>query len=356
MENRIEAPALALTEQQRRTKALAMKFANMSKWQHKLAGTSTLYYRFFLNSKTFTNYRAGDRVLLGRQFGGFGDALVISCLINEIHDRYGCDVVYCCRETYMELYRNTPFVKCLPYDALHFQADVDEEKLMIRSKVANLYQIAIDLTVPCHIWEELFFEQGITKWQNRLDMWGNWTGLYDFPKQARTCIQITEEEIEQARKKYLPHTHGKPVVVFCLTSANYHKDYTKYASLLHNQITKAGYHVLVLGDKSKLLKMNAVTTQTKREFLALMKQATFAVCVDSAGFHAAGIFGIPVFGLFMTNDGECYSKYYPSAVPIQLCEKKCIWNYCKHPDCAPKNSSEIILSKIREAGFLDGKV
>lgn len=336
---------LVLTDSLKRTRELAMRIAKANKITRAQSGINK-YYRFYDGSKNnFEHYVSGDKVLILRQYGGFGDAIILSCLLNEINKRYDCPIVYGCRETYMEFYNNVPFVSCIPFDLVHFGGTVTKE-CKIASKVTNLYDIIIDLTVPCHIWEELFFDPLVNKWRNRLDMWGNWCGLYDFESPS-TCIKLMPEEINHANSYYIKR-NSKPVAVVSLTSANIHKDFTAEAPMLINGLTDMGYQVLHVGDPSKLSKIKTVHAKTKREFLAIMAAAEIVVSVDSAALHAASVFGTRTYGLFSTNDGKAYCKYYPNTTPIQLCEKKCIWRYCtdtKAP-CYPKGSARKILDVI----------
>lgn len=333
---------MVLSERAQRTKALAQRIAKMSK----RSKSAQLFYRFYEGSHGFRNYSPGDKVLIKRQFGGFGDHLILSCLLNEIRKRYGCNITFACRETFMELYRGVPFVNCLPYDITHLDGSVLPSG-KIRTRVTALYDIIIDLTVPCHIWEELVFDKSDCHWRNRLDMWGNWCDLYDFDN-IETCIRITDDEKNNVRQKF---HKGRKLAVLSPVSANIHKDFYQAPKLMHI-LEEAGYTVVPIGDVPKIPKMKLYRFQSKRDFLALMSIADLVISVDTAAFHAGAVMGAKTYGLFNTNNGQCYSKYYPTATPIQLCDKMCIFKYCTPKSCFPKNSIDVIVSKLKEDNML----
>ena len=356
MQRRVTCQGAKITEEGALALQLANNIVNISKKLRKAATTkdTSRFYRYYRCRKTsVADLVPGDKVLLLRQHGGVGDILVMTQLLNEFARRYPkCDLTFACREGFHSLFKDVKGINIFPYEMVHFDGWVEDGSDLFHTAVTDCYDMVMDLTIPCHVWEEIMFDPQLCQFRNRLDMWGNWIGMYDFPRNVKSCVRIGVDDIQHVMERYIKPVDNSPIAIVAPTSANVHKDYLFYSELIA-ALAKHGYHVVAVGERQKMRKAkNVIHTSTYREFLSLFYAANLVVSVDSAAFHAGGIAEAKTFGIFNTNDGVTYSRYYPTAVPIQVCDKRCIWKYCTPGNCIGRRQHEIVMSTLREHGVL----
>lgn len=306
------------------------------------------YRLVYHDKRSLLNIRPGESILITRKYGGLGDILIVSCLINELLKRYPENpLTLATPKRYHELFRRVRGLSLLDWEAVH-EASTEVRGGVIKNEVAEQYEVAEDVSTPCHLIEGVYkyfggYDGPIIP-QNRLEMWGNWIGVYDIDA-PETCIHLTGGEIARAKTQYkLPENLAIIAPVSALDAKNYY-DWPELARALEAY----GLNVVILGDKRKLdvRSWPIIQAAGPRDFLAVVANAAVVVSVDSAALHAAGIQRVPGVGLFNVNDGPAYCKFYPSVVPVDLCAKDspCILSRvheCQrkhprtgHPTCYP---------------------
>jgi len=280
------------------------------------------YRLVYHDRRSLLNIRPGESILITHKYGGLGDILIVSCLINELLKRYPENpLTLATPRRYHELFRRVRGLALLDWEAVH-EASTEVRGGVIKNEVAERFDVAEDVSTPCHLIEGVYkyfggYDGPIIA-QNRLEMWGNWIGVYDIDA-PETCVHLTGGEIARAKTQYkLPDNLAIIAPASALDAKNYY-DWPDLARALEAY----GWSVVILGDKRKLdvRSWPIIQAAGPRDFLAVVANAGVVVSVDSAALHAAGIQRVPCVGLFNVNDGVTYCKYYPSVVPVDLCAK-----------------------------------
>lgn len=307
-------------------------------------------YRYYDSLKTFHDHLTkDDRIMIVRRTGGFGDNLIISCLLQRIHDMYPENgLSFACCSAYESLYSQTPWLSTIAAEFLTTAETILPERF-IKSPLSKGYSVIEDVTVPCHAWERIFLGHNKTdgglKWRNRLDMWSNWIGIYGYTE-ANTCIKISSSVLNLTRHKYF--TEPGKLAIMCPIGSERMKTYTHYLELGRN-LQRMGYNVYILAKRGEAGQYFNGTIEAKdfKEYLAIIQLSDLVVTVDTAALHAAGVFKKRAYGLFTFNDGKAYCKYYPTVTPIQLCRHPCLRNGCKAKTCYDDGSIGRISELIR---------
>jgi len=309
----------------------------------------------FGGKRIFANIRNGDKILIIRKYGGFGDILICSYLLSVIHEKYpDNELTFSTPTGHHEWFRGIPWLKLIKYDGV-FENYRQIRGGVIQSEVADRYDIVEDVSTPCHIWESLFggfgFDKNGLKWQNRIEIWGHWIGINNI-KNPKSCIKIRNKEIKDARDKYVPELNGKPLCILAPMSALKEKNYPYYRQIENELSSK--YRVIYMAYPEQI--PGAIKTKTLREMTALVGAADLVVAVDSAIMHAAAVMNRPCVGIFNINDGETYCKFYPTVHPVQLCDTPCIMKRAHECDangkrvdqiCYRPNSVTTVMAKVR---------
>jgi len=312
----------------------------------------------FGDTKLIRDARAGDKIMIIRKYGGLGDILISSYLLNEIHRRYPNNpLYYAVPHGYHEMFRNVKWLNLVDY-ARVYESYHQVRGGVIKAEIVKDYEVVEDISTPCHVWESLFgvfnYDQHL-KWQNRIEIWGHWIGINDITN-PKSCIRISKREIEAARKKHFKQ-NGKPICLVSPISALTTKDYP-----YHYELVKAlsnRYKVLYFGEPKKL--PGAIKADTFREFLAIIGAADLVISVDTAQLHGGAIMRTKTYGLFNINDGQTYCKWYPTVTPIQLCDTPCIMKKAWECDangkrvgkiCYKPESIKVICDRLRKDGML----
>lgn len=312
---------------------------------------------YFHDKASLWDIRPGQKILIIRKYGGLGDVLICSYLLQAIHERFPDNpLTFANPRRYRDLFEGIPWLNFLEYD------DIFKDYNFIRggviaNEVTAQYDVVEDVSTPCHIWEATFkafvFDRDGLMWRNRLDIWGNWVGVYGF-NEPKSCVTISRDEVKRARGKFFGNA-ANPCLLAPMSALD-SKDYPYYNELKAG-LERKGWNVFLAGNKKWMVEREPrppLSADSNRELLAMAGAADLVVTVDSAFLHATGIMGTPGVGIFNINDGAAYCKYYPNITPVQLCDKPCImlyahqcqWDYSMRKTCYPRNSVEQILAAV----------
>jgi len=312
---------------------------------------------YFHDKSSLWDIQPGQKILIIRKYGGLGDILICSYLLQAIHERFPDNpLTFANPRRYRDLFEGVDWLHFLEYD------DIFKDYNFIRggviaNEVTEQYDVVEDVSTPCHIWEATFknfdFDRAGLLWRNRLDVWGNWVGVYGFDKPT-SCINIHPGEVKRARGKFFGNA-ANPLLLAPMSALDA-KDYPFYDEL-RSRLVQLGWNVFLAGNKKYFMEREPVPplyAQNNRELLAMVGAADHVVTVDSAFLHATGIMGTPGAGIFNINDGATYCKYYPNITPVQLCDRPCIMLYCHQcqydyqmrKTCYPKDSVDRILAAV----------
>ena len=284
---------------------------------------------FSTKRSSLQDLRPGEKLLVLRKYGGLGDILISSMIFPDLHDQFpDIHITYACPAGYHTLFDRSGLA-LEKYETVWRNA-INFHRANVQTPVLSQYDLIEDISYPCHAWETLFTQlnghlrdlvdgQGGNglRWRNRVDMWSRWMGLK--VQHARTCITITEEEKQQARA--LLKTK-KPVLVLSPISNSRTKNFAWYRELAR-KLLGLGYEIRGLHTEP----LDGVQTLSRlplRMMGAICAVADMIVSVDSSTFHWGGILGVKTVGVFNTNCGETYCKYYPTARWVQTCSTPCI--------------------------------
>lgn len=270
----------------------------------------------------------GEKFLIVRKYGGLGDILIASMIFPMLADQYpGIRTVFACPREYHPLFDGSG-LELVAYEdvwALHGMTDAIGG---VRAKILERYDLIEDISFPCHTWQNFFIAYGgidgnpALKWRNRLDMWANWFGLS--VRDPRTNIVIRRDEIEQARRLIEGIVgRNRPACLLAPFSRSRTKSYPWFERLAC-RLADEGFAVLLLHPKRAPSSIPTLTHLPLRAMGAACAAADLVVSVDSAAFHWGGILRRPTVGIYNTNDGATYARYYPTARTVQACPTPCI--------------------------------
>ncbi len=271
--------------------------------------------------------RPGERLLIIRKYGGLGDILISSMLFPDLRDQYpDIHVTYALPHQYFSLFEGTGLT-LYPYEQVFSGVTHDAHRGTVKSEFLEQFDLVEDISIPCHVWENLFTRFGGVdggyglKWRNRLDMWSRWMGLT--VRNPRTIIILTDGERDAARQR-LRRYGPPPYLLLAPFTGNRTKNYPWFQEL--GQALAKEWTVLLLHSTSLNVEVGIpmLSGLTIRAMGAVAAVADMIVTSDTAAFHWGGILGTPTVGLFNVNDGATYCKYYPKAVAVQCCDTPCI--------------------------------
>lgn len=297
-----------------------------------------------------------DRILIIRKYGGLGDVIASSIVIQEVLARFPENhVTYCLPSKYHTLFqgiKNLTLVDAGKYLRPH----ACYKGGLVKPELLHNFQVVEDISASCHVHEQIFTHfgfdrKGVMRWRNRSDIWATWIGLAITA--GRSCISTSQRQVSEARVRYYPKGANKTCAV-CPTSANAIKDWRNYHNVAE-ALRKAGWGVTMFSDRIR----GAVRCSGAMDFLLAIEAADLVITVDSAALHAAGVRNVSAYSLFSINDGPAYCKYYPTVTPLQLCDTPCILfgtNVCQQRkqlgDCYGFRSVGVIINKLEEDGLL----
>ena len=312
---------------------------------------------YFHDKASLWDIQPGQKILIIRKYGGLGDVLICSYLLQAIHERFPDNpLTFANPRRYRDLFDNVSWLHFLEYDDIFKDYNFIRGGVIV-NEITEQYDIVEDVSTPCHIWETNFksfdFDRDGLLWRNRLDIWGNWIGVYGFDN-AQSCIKILPAEIKRMRAKCFGNQ--KHTCIVAPMSALDSKDFPYYDALC-DALKAHGYNVKLAGNKKYFVEQQhhaPLMAASNRELVAMTGAADLIVTVDSAFLHAAGITGTQGVGIFNINDGATYCKYYPTVTPVQLCDKPCImlhahqcqWDIGHRKTCYPKDSVERIMAAV----------
>ena len=264
--------------------------------------------------------KPGEKLLILLEHAGIGDHLIASLLFPAIQEQYPhVHVTYACPRRFHDLFAGSG-LSLLSHD------------VPVQPAWLEVYHLIEDINVPCHAWERFFVAHGGTngtggnglKWRNRLDIFSRWFGLRVSTPQ--TCIRIREEERAEARRILSRTGVGrKPVCLLAPFSASPAKCYPWFSALATG-LTAKGWAVRLLHPQRVPAPVPTLAGLSIRQMGAVCSVADLIVSVDSAAFHWGGILRRPTVGIFNSNEGVAYCRYYPTASPVQTCSTPCIHN------------------------------
>lgn len=316
---------------------------------------------YFHSGKTIRNSTKGDKLLLIRKYGGLGDIIISSCVIQSIHDNAPhVDLTFATPAGYHMLFlHHLPWLKLLDYDKI-YSSYSNVRAGVISNQITAQYDIVEDISTPCHIWEQTFTYfggyNGPLKWRSRQEMWTEWIGLYGCAS-GKSCITLEASEYIMARQKCWKGGTGiRGYAAICPESANDMKSWNGWDKV-KKELEKSGFNVSVFHVRGKV--RGDTRAGSVREFFAAMAAADVVVTVDSAALHAAGVSGTKCYALFGHNDGATYCKHYPSATAIQRCLTPCILSGaddCRKRkqlgDCYGAGAGDAIIEQMRIDGVI----
>ena len=269
--------------------------------------------------------RPGETLLLIRKYGGLGDILIQSMMLPDLRNQFPeVAVTYAPPRKYHALFEGSG-ITLRAYEEV-FAETRFYHRGGVRADLLDEYDLIEDLSIPCHVWENLFAMYGGVdgghglKWRNRLDMWSRWIGLT--PRHPRTCITIRPEEREAARRR-LKARSTKPPLIFAPFAANVTKSYPWMPEVIAG--LSEDWTVFTMHDRSLPPDLGrTLTGLTIRQMGAACAEAAQIVAVDTSVFHWGGILGRPTLGLFNVNDGAAYARYYPTVRIMQCCDTPCL--------------------------------
>lgn len=282
---------------------------------------------FVTRRSRLTDLRPGEKLLVIRKYGGFGDILILSMLFPDLRDQYPhIDVTFALPQRFFPLFDGTGLA-LLPYESCFLNHVHDPVRGTVRSEFLSGFDLIEDLSNPCHRWQNLFIKHGGIdgghglKWRNRLDMWSRPMGLT--VKNPRTIIRITDAERAAAKGK-LNRFGPPPHLILAPFTGSLPKNYPWFLELA--AALKRDWTVVILRQQHPEtgLGFRTLSGLSARGMGAACAAADMIVSGDTAAFHWGGILGVPTVGLFATNDGATYCKYYPSATFVQCCDTPCI--------------------------------
>lgn len=260
---------------------------------------------------------SGETICLFRDFGGIGDIVIQSFLIKTILDQYpDISVDYAIPHLFHSLFEKTnhPRFRLLDY------TDVLCKEIHRRDKqceeIHSRYALFKDISRPCIKYERALVDNNMScmKPINRLEMWAYHVGI-DIPDNPSSILHVDPDDIPElpAKSVGIAYRSNMPV-----------KDWTELVRV-YQYLEENGYIPFFI-DNRVIGSYRFIEANSLYDLLASVNAFDFIISVDTAVFHIAGAFNKPVVGLFNINDGEAYSKYYPSASFINTCikEKPCI--------------------------------
>lgn len=304
-------------------------------------------YRYYDSAKSFHDpLTKNDKIMIIRRTGGVGDTVIISCLLQRIHEMYPENhIAYACPGSLETLFYRTPWLGTFAAEVLT-TAETILPARYIKSPLYKGYNVIEDVTIPCHAWERTFIACGKTdgglRWRNRLDVWSNWIGIHGY-ETAETCIVISDKMKEKVREKYFSEADG-PIAILNPLGSERMKSYEHWLEL-GRQVQRLGYSVYLLGAAGAMPPhfYGTITAKDFAELMTIVSLADLVVTVDTATLHMAGVLKKKTVGLFMFNDGQAYCKYYPTVKYLQLCPTPCLRNGCSRKTCyGPDSLAQIV--------------
>lgn len=277
----------------------------------------SLGFKFSMEGSTVSmleDYNDGGRILVLRKLGGLGDILMQSQIFPEIRKRYPkSEINFAIPKVYHSI-----FDGCRDIDRIIDKADI--ESRLYKIVAAAEFDFISDITSSCVVGEhEDLKSQGFIS-RSRQEIWAESMGLFD-GEYKETSIVIPESEVLQARKKYFPEV-SKPIVCVSPISAERTRAYPIAHTL--NLISKLerDYHVVYMDSEThKYIPCQQIVAPDFREMGAIIKNLACVISVDTGPLHYAGIFGIPVIGIFGVTDHYPRLKHYIGYGFQGKCEK-----------------------------------
>ena len=284
--------------------------------------------QFATRRSRLDDLRPGEKLLLIRKYGGLGDILISSMIFPMLADQYPqIRISYACPLRYHPVFQGSG-LRLIPYEAVWSGRDVQLHRGNVRREILDRYDLIEDISIPCHVWENVFVAYGGIdgghglKWRNRLDMWARWFGLRII--NPRTNIVIREDERAAARVRLARTVRSdRPVCLIAPWSVNRRKNYPWFEDLASGLI-RDGWAVALLHDRRFPVALPMLSGLSYRLMGAACAAADLIISVDTAAFHWGGILGRPTVGIFNVNDGAVYCRYHPTARFVQTCATPCI--------------------------------
>ena len=111
---------------------------------------------YFHDKASLWDVRPGQKILIIRKYGGLGDILIASYLLQAVHERFPDNpLTFANPRRYRDLFDGVDWLHFLEYD------DIFKEYSWIRggviaNEITEQYDVVEDISTPCHVWEVSF--------------------------------------------------------------------------------------------------------------------------------------------------------------------------------------------------------
>ncbi len=291
--------------------------------------------------------RNHDSIVLYRDIGGIGDAVMITGAITEIKRGLGKNIkIVVATIPYVSpVFYHNPDVNWIidssQFDKKHADGAVDygSGKNVLRSVVEKHGAIFIGLSHPCPSSQYEAINEPLPKRKTQIikSRQELFSEACDVKFKRGDCrIYLSQNEIDSFHEPF------ENYIVFHTKSnsrsrnlPNYHIDYlTSLLSKKFNVVLLSHEYRYRLGKYKNVVKMDHAPL---REIIITIALSDMVVGVDSMGLHVGGGCGVPLYGIFGTIDPEMRLSAYHNAswfTGYNRCRRKpcwyhpCIFNFC----------------------------
>lgn len=305
------------------------------------------------------NINNKESIVIYRDVGGIGDAVMITGAIHGLRKEWGSDIIiiiatipYCAPVFYYN-----PDVDYIidssQFDRVHKDGKVDYGggKNICRSVFESAGSLFISLSHECPCSEyESANEPGISKSRQRL--FAEACGL---KYHKGYCKVYTDSEELEGIKDLIPY--DKYIVYQCKSTERsrnipgYHNK--KLIHILSRKLNDIGYGLVILSYNSNIRGSNItnISDVSLRNSISIISRSIMLVGIDSMGVHIAGACGVPVYGIFGPTDPEMRLSDYSNTAwykGYSKCKREpcwyhpCLLNFCMRSISMDDLASDIV--------------
>jgi len=235
-----------------------------------------------------------DRILIYRQYGGLGDMLMMRMIFEDFKNIYPKNKLYfACPSSLIDSVIDHPFL-----DGIFDFEFVDRN---------DFY--TYDVSHACTRYE---IYKGSNADKHRSDIWAESCGIE--LTNHNMHISLSNNEVEFGKNKLKEFDNGKPFVIFSPISAMESKNLQENHIIEIIKNLKEDYNIIGL-HKNEIkiltnLNIPTISNLNIREWMGVIYNSNYVLCVDTSTFHFAGGICKPTLGVFTWADGDVYGKYY----------------------------------------------
>lgn len=237
----------------------------------------------------------GDTILVLRRYGGLGDIVMQSMLFPDIRRNFPSSrIIYAIPKQFHAL-----FDGCA--DGVEIMDSSEIDHVLPRLIVSGQYGFIGDISSSCAEYEVKALQRSGRVDKERPDIWAESMGIR--LTEHSTCLRLSVDELYRGEL-------GKGRIGVVTHSASPDRAYP-YGQELIDALNEAGYKPLMIHSHDlKYERCEKLVNADLRTLMATIGNLDAMIAVDTGPMHIAGVFGIPVVGIFGVTDYRVRLSYY----------------------------------------------